>query len=74
MDETGLFEVPPGEAGELWILSPTVMKGYWNKPEATRDTLTTDGWMKTGDIAFQDKEGRFSIIDRKKVTHLFWKE
>src|ERR1700744_1963422 len=67
MAEDGIKEVPQGERGELWVKSPQLMKGYWKKPEATRDTLTEDGWLKTGDIAFQDEDGKFSIVDRKKV-------
>lgn len=43
------------------------MKGYWNKPEATKETLTPDGWLKTGDIAYMDEDGKFYIVDRKKV-------
>jgi len=43
-----------------------VMKGYWNKPEATRDTLTADGWLKTGDIAFRNEKGFIYIVDRMK--------
>lgn len=44
------------------------MKGYWNKPEATRETLTPDGWLKTGDVAYVDKDNYFFIVDRKKVS------
>ena len=44
-----------------------MMKGYWNKPEATRDTITPDGWLKSGDIAYIDENNRFYIVDRKKV-------
>jgi len=65
-DEEGKIEVPQGERGEVWVRAPNVMKGYWNKPEATRETLTEDGWLKTGDIAYVDKDGNFFIVDRKK--------
>ena len=63
--ETGKIEMPPGESGELVIRGPQVMKGYWNKPEETRQTLR-DGWLYTGDIAVMDKDGYFQIVDRKK--------
>jgi long-chain acyl-CoA synthetase len=63
--ETGRNELPPGESGELVIRGPQVMKGYWNKPEETRQTLR-DGWLYTGDIAVMDKDGYFKIVDRKK--------
>jgi long-chain acyl-CoA synthetase len=63
--ETGKNELPPGEPGELIIKGPQVMKGYWNKPEETRQTLR-DGWLYTGDIAKKDTDGYFQIVDRKK--------
>ena len=63
--ETGKDEMPPGESGELIIHGPQVMKGYWNNPEETRQTLR-DGWLYTGDIAVMDKDGYFQIVDRKK--------
>jgi acyl-CoA synthetase (AMP-forming)/AMP-acid ligase II len=63
-------EVPQGERGEIWLRAPNVMKGYWNRPDATRETLTPDGWLKTGDIAYIDKTGKFFIVDRKKVRTL----
>ncbi|KAK3070047.1 hypothetical protein LTS18_000155, partial [Coniosporium uncinatum] len=66
MAEDETHEVPRGERGEIWIKAPNVMKGYWRKPEATRETLTEDGWLKTGDIAYVDERGRFYIVDRKK--------
>jgi 4-coumarate--CoA ligase len=69
MDDAGINEVAAGERGELWVKCPQVMKGYWKKPEATRNTITPDGWVKTGDIAFQDKEGKYAIVDRKKVSY-----
>ena len=43
------------------------MKGYWQKPEATKEILTDDGWLKTGDIAYVDESGKFFVVDRKKV-------
>ncbi|KAL2357169.1 putative 4-coumarate-CoA ligase [Cryomyces antarcticus] len=66
MTDDGLTEVPQGERGELWVRAPNIMKGYWNKPEATKETLTEDGWLKTGDVAYVDKYGKFFIVDRKK--------
>ncbi|KAJ7575981.1 AMP binding protein [Mycena floridula] len=55
-----------GKAGELWLRGPTVMKGYLNNPAATAETITPDGWLRTGDIAIIDKEGYYWIVDRKK--------
>ena len=57
----------PGEHGEIWVRGPNVMKGYWGKEQATRETLTPDGWMKTGDVCYVDEDGNFFIVDRKKV-------
>jgi long-chain acyl-CoA synthetase len=58
-------ELPVGESGELVLKGPQVMKGYWNNPDATAETLT-DGWLHTGDIALMDEEGYYFIVDRKK--------
>lgn len=60
------------ERGELWVRGPNVMKGYWRNPEATKATITPDGWLRTGDIAYVDDEKMFFIVDRKKVrsSHL----
>jgi 4-coumarate--CoA ligase len=66
VDEEGVNEVPKGERGEVWVRAPNVMKGYWGRPEATRECLTPDGWLKTGDIAYIDENNRFYIVDRKK--------
>lgn len=43
------------------------MKGYWRNPKATAETKTADGWLKTGDVAFVDDEGKFHVVDRIKV-------
>lgn len=64
MDDNG-NEVPAGESGELWVKGPQVMKGYFNRPEASEEILK-DGWLATGDIARCDEEGYFYIVDRKK--------
>jgi long-chain acyl-CoA synthetase len=58
-------EVAQGEVGEILIRGPVVMKGYWNRPDATADTLT-DGWLRTGDMARVDEDGYFFVVDRKK--------
>jgi hypothetical protein len=58
-------DVPVGETGELLVKGPQVMKGYWNRPDATAETIT-DGWLHTGDIAKMDEDGYFYIVDRKK--------
>jgi long-chain acyl-CoA synthetase len=58
-------EVAQGEVGEILIRGPVVMKGYWNRPDATADTLD-DGWLKTGDMARVDHDGYFFVVDRKK--------
>jgi long-chain acyl-CoA synthetase len=63
--EDGKTALPVGEPGELLIKGPQVMSGYWNKPDATAETLT-DGWLHTGDIAQMDEEGYFYIVDRMK--------
>lgn len=54
-----------GEIGEIAIKGPQVMKGYWNRPEETEQTLQ-DGWLITGDLGYMDEEGYFYVIDRKK--------
>ncbi|KAF3176341.1 hypothetical protein TWF751_003394 [Orbilia oligospora] len=59
-------ELGRNQPGELWVRGPNVMKGYYNKPEATADTITPDGWLKTGDVAYVDDEGLWYIVDRKK--------
>jgi long-chain acyl-CoA synthetase len=58
--------LPTGEAGELWVRGPQVMRGYWNNPEETRAVLDAEGWLRTGDIARMDERGYFYLVDRKK--------
>jgi long-chain acyl-CoA synthetase len=57
--------LPTGETGELWIKGPNVVRGYWNKPEATAASFS-DGWLHTGDVARLDDEGFIYIVDRAK--------
>jgi long-chain acyl-CoA synthetase len=69
---TGTKLMPVGEAGELAIKGPQVMKGYWNRPEETKSQLRREitgepgPWLLTGDIAKMDEDGFFYIVDRKK--------
>jgi long-chain acyl-CoA synthetase len=63
--EDGVTELPIGEVGELWARGPMIVKGYWNKPEATATTFI-DGWVRTGDLARLDEEGFCYIVDRAK--------
>ncbi len=58
-------DLPPGGVGELWLKGPNVVRGYWNKPDATAKTFV-DGWLKTGDVARIDEEGFIYILDRAK--------
>ena len=64
--ESGTREVPFGETGELMVRGPQVMKGYFDNAQATAETLTEDGWLRTGDIVRQDADGYMWIVDRKK--------
>ncbi len=63
--ETGTKDLPVGEAGEIIVKGPQVMKGYWNKPKETSDTLR-NGWLFTGDIGKMDENGIIYIVERKK--------
>lgn len=59
-------EVARGDTGEIQIRGHNVMKGYWNLPDATRATITEDGWLNTGDVGRVDEDGYFYIVDRTK--------
>ncbi|MDV5862239.1 long-chain-fatty-acid--CoA ligase FadD1 [Pseudomonas mendocina] len=59
-------ELPIGEIGELCVKGPQVMKGYWQRQEATDEILDADGWLKTGDIGLIQEDGYLRIVDRKK--------
>jgi long-chain acyl-CoA synthetase len=63
--ETGTRRLGAGEPGELIVRGPQVMRGYWNRPVETEETIR-EGWLYTGDIAVMDEEGYFFIVDRKK--------
>jgi long-chain acyl-CoA synthetase len=59
-------DLPAGETGELCVRGPQVMKGYWQRAEATADVMYEDGFLRTGDIALMEETGQFRIVDRKK--------
>ena len=63
--DSGTTDLPPGQAGELLIRGPQVMRGYWNKPAETANAIR-DGWLYTGDLAVMDTDGFFTIVGRKK--------
>lgn len=65
LDDDGI-EVPFGTAGEICIKGPQVMAGYWNRPEDTRQSMTAEGYFKSGDIGVMDDDGNVRIVDRKK--------
>ena len=58
--------MPIGETGELWIKGPHICAGYLNNPSATANMMTSDGFLKTGDIGYQNRDGDFYITDRLK--------
>jgi long-subunit acyl-CoA synthetase (AMP-forming) len=68
VDETNgkAVDVPVGEPGEIWVRGANIMKGYLNNKQATRDSITPDGWFKTGDVGVVDDKGFFFIVDRRK--------
>jgi long-subunit acyl-CoA synthetase (AMP-forming) len=65
--EDGLdADADAGESGELWVRSPSVMKGYHANPTATESTMSPGGWLRTGDILIRDTQGWFKVVDRLK--------
>jgi long-chain acyl-CoA synthetase len=58
--------LPTGQEGEVWVRGPQVMLGYWQRPDETKNVLTGDGWLRTGDIGVLDAEGYLKLLDRKK--------
>jgi long-chain acyl-CoA synthetase len=59
------YELPLGETGEIWFRGPMLIRGYWNRPEATAETIV-DGWLRTGDLGRLDEEGFVYVSDRAK--------
>jgi acyl-CoA synthetase (AMP-forming)/AMP-acid ligase II len=59
-------ELPTGEVGELAVRGPQVMKGYWKRPQETKECLSEDGWLLTGDIGWLDEDSYLHILERKK--------
>ena len=55
-----------GDPGEIWVHGPNVFAGYWEDPEATAKAITTDGWLRTGDVAVVDDDGFLFLVDRVK--------
>jgi len=66
VDPDTLEDVPAGEQGELWFRTPQLMKGYHNRPDATAEAITPDGWFRTGDIGRVDDAGYVFVEDRLK--------
>ena len=66
VDPTTGEEAPVGEPGEIWVKNPMVMKEYFNNPEETKNTVTEDGYMRTGDVGVMDNDGYITLVDRTK--------
>lgn len=65
VDDAG-HDVRPGDPGEVWVRGPNVFAGYWRDEEATREALTDDGWLRTGDVGVRDEDGFLRLVDRKR--------
>jgi acyl-CoA synthetase (AMP-forming)/AMP-acid ligase II len=66
IDLTTGADLPANEKGEVCVRGPQIMKGYLNRPDATRAMIDADGWLHTGDIGYVDEAGRFYVVDRLK--------
>ncbi|SFN01252.1 Acyl-CoA synthetase (AMP-forming)/AMP-acid ligase II [Pimelobacter simplex] len=66
VDPATLSDVGTGEHGEIWLKTPQLMKGFLNKPEATAEVITDDGWFRTGDMGHVDDDGFVFVSDRLK--------
>ena len=64
--EDSMRDAPAGEPGELVVKGPQIMQGYWNRPDADKDSFTADGWLRTGDVAVVQADGYIRIVDRLK--------
>jgi acyl-CoA synthetase (AMP-forming)/AMP-acid ligase II len=66
VDPATLEDVGAGERGEIWVKGPQVMKGYLNRPDATAEMITPEGWLRTGDVGVVDSDGYLFVVDRLK--------
>lgn len=64
--DANYFSTNPKPQGEVWVRGPSITQGYWKRDDLTKETITEDGWLQTGDIAEWNANGTLSIIDRKK--------
>jgi len=63
--DENLKPVPTGQSGEIWFFGPMLIRGYWNRPDATAETIV-DGWLRSGDLGKIDEEGFVYVLDRAK--------